>query len=195
MLHFDEKELSRQIERLSKEHRIAFAAACAQRLIPSYERFSKKTGKGNYPLLVNTIEDLWKDLTNGQAVEKDIDERISTCMGLIPGEDDEPWISEQACAEDAASALAYALRCLRTGEPQEAAWAARRAYECLDHYVINSEKIDTNVSGAEVRVLSHPLIQTELSRQQRDLNQLVNRSVTVEQLKARAQFESSSFLP
>lgn len=195
MLHFDEKELSRQIERLSKEHRVAFAAACAQRLIPSYERFSKKTGKGNYPSLVNTIEDLWKSLTNGQAVEKDIDERISTCMDLIPGEDDEPWITEQACAEDAASALAYALRCLRTGESQEAAWAARRAYECLDHYVINSEKIDTNVSGAEVQVLSHPLIQTELGRQQRDLNQLVNRSVTIEQLKERAQFESASFLP
>ena len=195
MFRFDEKELSRQIKRLSKQHRAAFAAACAQRLLPAYERFSKKTGKGGYLSLANILEHLWKDLASDQVAAEDIQMRISTSMALIPGEDDGPWVSEQACAEDAASALAYALRCLRTGEAQEAAWAARRAYECLDHYVTNSEKIDTNVSGIEVQVLSHPLIQAELGRQQRDLIELLDKSITVKELRERAKSEALSFLP
>jgi hypothetical protein len=45
-------------------------------------------------------------------------------------------------------------------------------HEALDHYVVAQEGIDTNQDDAEARVLSHPLIQAELLRQQRDLTEL-----------------------
>lgn len=198
MLRFNEKELFYQIEQLGKQHRAAFAAACAERLLPSYLRFSKRTGWGDYFFLVNTLEDLWKNLSSEQKPgvdNKDIDVRISTTMSLIPAESDGQWVSEQACAEDAASAVVYALRCFRTGEAQEAVWAARRSYECLDHYVINSEKIDINVSEAEGKILSHPLIQAELARQQRDVSELLRKSITLAELRQRAHSEAVNFLP
>jgi uncharacterized protein YjaG (DUF416 family) len=125
MLLFNEKELSQKIERLVKQHRVAFAAACAERLLPSYARFSRRSGRGDYLILVDSLESLWKDLISHQSVAMDIDLLIGNCMGLIPGEDDQPWVNEQACAEDAASAVAYALRCFQTGEAKEAARAAR----------------------------------------------------------------------
>lgn len=58
------------------------------------------------------------------------------------------------------------------GEPQEAAWAARVAYEALDNFVINSEDVDMTMPGAELRVLAHPLVQAELARQLRDIEDL-----------------------
>jgi uncharacterized protein YjaG (DUF416 family) len=195
MRRFDESELARKIEQLAKQQRVAFAAACAQRLFPSYNRFAQKTGRGNSATLMSLLEALWKDLNQNQMSEAEIDSSISVCMGLIPQEEDQPWVNEQACAEDAASAVVYALRCRRTGETQEAAWAARRAYDCLDHYVISSERIDTNMPGQEERVLSHSLIQAELDRQHRDLDELHAGSVTLDRLQNRAKVDSAAFLP
>jgi hypothetical protein len=67
----------------------------------------------------------------------------------------------------------YAYRCRQNEEAQEAAWAARHAYEAIDNWVINREDIDISERGAEQRVLSHPLVQAELARQRRDLEELL----------------------
>lgn len=121
------------------------------------------------------LEQLWLDLERKKEMtDQDVRENLNLCMKLIPQEDDEPWVPEQAAAEDAASALAYAIRCRQSGDAQEAAWAARCAYEALDHFVIDQESIDTNVSGGEGRVLAHPLVQLELARQRRDLEELLD---------------------
>jgi hypothetical protein len=94
--------------------------------------------------------------------------------------------------------VAYALRCRQNGQSQEAAWAARRAYEALDHFVINREKIDVNKPGAEARVLGHAAVQTELARQRRDLDELLGGDAKAVQqaaarLRDRAQKESALF--
>ena len=114
-------------------------------------------------------------------------------MKLIPQEEEGPWIPEQADAEDAGAAVAYALRCRQNGRGQEAAWSARRAYEALDRYVINREDIDVNVPGAETQVLAHPLVQAELTRQLRDLQDLATGPDTALRLQARAATEGASF--
>jgi hypothetical protein len=96
---------------------------------------------------------------------------MEVCMTLVPGEDDEPVFDGQAAAEDCACALPYAIGCRRGGGGQEAAWAARRTYEAVDHFVIHSEhaRIDQpgaeQQAGAEQQVLAHTLLQAELARQ------------------------------
>lgn len=65
------------------------------------------------------------------------------------------------------------LRTRLTGEAQEAAWAARVAYEAIDNYVIKKEGINTNIPNGEPRLLSRPLVQAELGRQERDLCELL----------------------
>jgi hypothetical protein len=116
-------------------------------------------------------------------------------MGAVERLNEGDWIEGQAAADRAATALCYALRCRKTGEPQEAAWAARHLYEVLDDFVINREHIDTNQPGRENRVLAHPLIQAELARQRRDLEELfqadeANIPGTVVRLQERAKAEA-----
>jgi hypothetical protein len=94
--------------------------------------------------------------------------------------------------------VVYALRAKLAGEAQEATWAARVAYEALDNFVINTEHIDTNKSGEEQHVLAHPLVQAELARQQRDLDELrggmQDPALLIRRLRDRAQAEAAIFL-
>lgn len=174
IFRFDERQLVLTLERLSPRLRVIFAAACAERLLPAYEAFSSLTGRGDAGALTHLLAWLWESIASGQKPGSEADAKIDACMRLIPQEDEGPWVEEQASAEDAGAAVAYALRCQKNGESQEAAWAARRAYEALDHYVISREDIDLSLPGAEARVLAHSLVQAELTRQYRDLADLLD---------------------
>jgi hypothetical protein len=114
---------------------------------------------------------------------------------LFPKEDDGPWIPEKSEADDAAAALAYALRCRLTGLSQEAAWAARRSYETLEEYIILDLGIDINNHSELEGMVMNSLVQAELGRQQRDLDELLRDAVTIEKLRERSVAEATSFLP
>jgi uncharacterized protein YjaG (DUF416 family) len=198
LLRFDEARLVKMLDRLPRDLRVVFAAACAERLLPAYAAFSERAGRGDPTALRQSLTLLWDDLDGKRLPDGEVQTNIDTCMELIPQEDDGPWVPEQASAEDAGAAVAYALRCRQNGQSQEAAWAARRAYEALDHFVINREKIDVNKPGAEARVLGHAAVQTELARQRRDLDELLGGDAKAVQqaaarLRDRAQKESALF--
>jgi Protein of unknown function (DUF416) len=103
---------------------------------------------------------------------RQLQENVDEVMKLIPEDDSRPWVPEAPLADNAAAAVAYAITCRQSGESQDAAWAARRAYEAVDQLIIANGDVDLNAAGAEEKVLSHPLIQAELARQRRDLDQL-----------------------
>jgi len=166
MLRFDEADLVRALARVTVKSRVAFAAACAERLFPAYEDFCKRTGRGDRKALAGILKRIWEHMLGDEMKAEQIDAGLSLSMALIPRED-EPWVDEQAYADDAASAMAYTLRALKNGEPQEAAWAARRAYEATDHHVTHRLRIE-----GELSVLTHPIVQAELARQRRDLDEL-----------------------
>jgi uncharacterized protein YjaG (DUF416 family) len=193
ILSYNEELLAADLDRLAVPLRVVFAAACAERLKPAYEKFSKETGRGNPAKLAAILSQLWEDLEGNELSPSQLQEGIESCMELIPQEDDGPWIPAQAVAEDAAAALAYALRCRQSGEAQEAAWSARRAYEAVDHFVISREGIDVNRAESERVVLSDPIVQSELSRQRRDLNELRTASTAdvVERIRSRARSEAA----
>jgi uncharacterized protein YjaG (DUF416 family) len=193
---FNENALVAALERLPEQHRVVFAAACAERLIPAYDAFSRRSGRGDSKALGDILARLWDDLAGNVMTSGELQSRIDDCMRLIPREDEGPWVPEQAAAEDAGAAVAYALRCRQNGRGQEAAWSARRSYEAMDHYVINSEDTDVNVRDAEAGALAHPIVQAELARQQRDLEELSNAGDPKDiaaRLLARAKTEGVSF--
>lgn len=191
---FDETRVETRIEQLPTASRAAFAAASAERMALAYEKYSKRTGLGDPGLFKELLMRLWTDLGGEPMSESEIDANIERSMELLPPEDG-PWVPEYAAADDAASALAYSFRCRKNGLPKEAFWAARRAYEALDDYVITNENIDTAAPGAESEVSSHRLVQAELARQSRDLDELREGRITINQLRDRAKAEATEFLP
>jgi len=199
--HFDEEKLVSALQELSVNFRVAFAAACAERQLPTYRVFHERTGKGNPLVLRDALDRIWDDLGGRPLAPEEIKTAIDQCLAYMPGETDGGFSQHHAHAEDAAASVAYALRTRLTGEAQEAAWCARRAYESLDSHVVNELDVDPGEPGAEDRIVRHSAIQRELSRQDRDLADLLTlvdhageaRSA-IETLRTRAHEEAASFL-
>ncbi len=123
MIRYNEHEVINILSLLSTRLRVAFAAACATRLLPAYLGFSRQTGRGDAGWVGSIVDRLWRDLEGNEMSVEQIQDAIRSCERLVPGENQEPWVPIQAYADDAIAALAYALRCRQSGKEQEAAWA------------------------------------------------------------------------
>ncbi len=196
MRSFDESMLVQRLGAVSTLRRVAFATACAERLLPAYANYAARSGWGDAAKLRFMLDELWRICERGANASCDFQSAIEVCMALIPGEDRGPWMPEQAYAEDAASALAYALSFCQTGDSQEAAWAARRAYEAVDQFVVRQHNLDTEMRRDEKRVLSYPTLQRELERQERDLDCLSrvieDEADLIRQIRNRAKSDASN---
>jgi hypothetical protein len=181
-----EADLLSSLRALKQEGRVAFAAACAERLMPFYDRFSVSIGRDIDRTIRGILERVWGGL--GGPVPIDISRLLGRCDDAELLIDQGEWTMERAGAEDAVAALAYALRCWKSADPQEAVWAARRACEAIDAVVeIQNE---SSASAPASLGYEHPLVQAKLARQRRDLEELLGQRVTVAQLRMRAQEES-----
>lgn len=87
--------------------------------------------------------------------------------------DDRPWTIVDALAEDALASLCYSIRVKIAPTAQEAAWSLRRGYEAADQAAIYLLRRDGR-EPTEGEILTHPIVQRELSRQRRDLGLAVN---------------------
>ena len=172
-LRFSKVQLARKLDRLPPTLRAVFAAACAERLLPAYLTFADLAGQGEPETLTRVFTRLWEDIAGDAMPESEIQSNIRTCTDLIPPDDDESLDVETAYAEDADVALICALKCRKEGDSQEAIWAAKRAADSLDHFVFNRDNVNLNAPGALERTLADPLIQAELARQRRDLDELL----------------------
>lgn len=171
-IQFNERERLSALASLSLGGRVAFAASCATRLLPAYSRFSVEAGRGDPQAVQSIASRLWSDLKGETMSDQNLRLVVDQCEDLIPGENQEPWIASQAYADDAVSALAYALRCRISSDPQDAVWASRRALDAVDSFVCNVLMPGVETSDIYKNVQSHPLVQAELERQRRDLAEL-----------------------
>jgi hypothetical protein len=195
LLRFDKIQLLAKIARLPEHDRTAFAAAIAERMLGAYAKYSNRTGRGIPSQLCEVLARLWADLAGIPMSEQEVATMIDRATDLLPGEDDRPWALEQGAAEGAVSAVLYALRSRKSGLAEEAGWAATVACDALDDFVIIRDDIDTNVPGSEARVAADPLMQAELARQQRDLEEMLQGTTTAQGLRERSKSEAALFIP
>jgi uncharacterized protein YjaG (DUF416 family) len=200
ILHHDEKELWRQLERLPNRLRVAFAAACAQRQVANYVRFSTATGQGNPNILIGALSRLWDVLQGDPTTTRQLQQQLDSCMSLLPDPEQDALGGLAYYAEDAVSSAAYALGAWIKSDIQQAVWAARRAYNALDEYVGAMNPVGPFDQKEEDRIRLHSLVQAELRRQQADVAQLLKiaaGSITeregVAELRHRAQNDARVF--
>jgi uncharacterized protein YjaG (DUF416 family) len=181
MYNFDETQLLQQLAIQPALARSVFALGAATRLLNCYELFAIESGVTNAQRLRQITNEVWGNIYSADIRKEFLIGAIDGVMELLPDTDesDALWL-HRALAEDAVSALAYAIRSLAApDEQQEAAWAARRAYEAVDQAAIWSLGVQPGVVENEKTILNHAWVQRELSRQQRDISLLINHSYDV----------------
>jgi len=180
MYNFDERALVRQLEGLPSRDRIAFAAAAATRQLGNVERFCSASS----PRRIAT--QLWAAL-RAEPVELSAWSRhLDEAMSLLDELDEGDWVA-RALAVDGLASLAYAIRCFLTKDAQEAAWAARRAYEAADQIAILALRAldkDFDLNKSEADVSAHLLVQRELERQRNDSAHLLAGSIELVERQA-----------
>jgi hypothetical protein len=168
MLNYDEAQLLDVLKAMPPDERLACAAAAATRLVPAGERFAALHATPGLGRARQIAAALWQciegrdpDPPNWRAV-------LNEVMGMIPGEEVEGGMLT-SLAEDALACLAYALRCLLTDDPQQAAWALGREYDAADHAAMALTGIVPKNAKQEAKILSHALVQRALGRQYQDM--------------------------
>lgn len=127
---YDDAALKERLSRLGKIAKTAFAAACAESLVPLQERYWSRTDESaNAARARDILDSAWNAVSNGNAI---VSSFASEAAAFGPT-DDEPWLFDMGYAQNAAAALAYTIRTWLSDDAQEAAWAARQVYEAAEY--------------------------------------------------------------
>ncbi|MBC5764486.1 DUF416 family protein [Ramlibacter albus] len=171
MHQFDAARLVLTLGGYEPRARLYFALAAATRQLFNFETFTRRTDGQIDRRLRVVANRAWAFLIQGR--DSPWGTQLDEAMSCLPDEGVELPVL-RALAEDAASSVAYAVRTLTTAEPQEAAWAARCAYEAADQAAIIELGITVGSKDAEARILAHRWVQRELARQEHDLRNLTH---------------------
>lgn len=177
MFKYDRAKLIGMISKLSNRDQAAFAASCAQPLLPWWEAYCRHA-KLLAPQVLGAPRDGLAQIWQYARFEADLDaEKLNVLIAAIDKNtpsDSEPDSALSPYVEDAASSAIYAIQCALTGDPQLALYCSNRLYSVYDDIIIHRNEDAYTNEVNELEVLADPLIQNELSRQYRDLELLHN---------------------
>ncbi|MDQ0077888.1 DUF416 family protein [Arthrobacter oryzae] len=161
MLVYDENALLARLEPLDRWAKTAFAAACAQRLFPHYERYARSADTlAHAQILADILSTAW-DVASGRVVI--VQPLQSEAESMVPSEDGDNAL-ESGYAENAAVAVAYAIRTWLSDDPQEAVWAARQVFDVADYaFWLANPNADVNDRSSNNAVMKSDIVQEALS--------------------------------
>ena len=158
MMHrFDAADLTRQLDALPIEARVAFALACAERLAS----YSSRPDDSQTRELAQAARELARQSLAGASIAPEALGTLAARLESLPDIDD-----------DDVAACAYVLECLRTGAAQAAVAAAERAYGARERVVEKGLLFSVYTPEIEAALLADPRIQAELAYQRADLESL-----------------------
>lgn len=164
VLNYDETGLVRALSEMSVQAMIAFAGACACRT-----GTAAASRGADMRFALQAIDQLRSFVQGGAFASGDqIEAQLIAC---IADEDEAPEF-DASVVEDALAAAAYGFRCVANGDAMNAVWASRRAYDAVERYAGLRQNETEFTEEVEVAILSHPLVQSELQRQRRDVGDL-----------------------
>lgn len=127
---YNEDALKGRLSRLDKRAKTAFAAACAESLVPLQRRYWSRTGLGREAARLRGILDsAWDVASGGNADVRSLEAEAA----VFGPSDDEEWFFDMGYAQNGASAVAYTIRTWLTDDAQDATWAARQVQEAAEY--------------------------------------------------------------
>jgi uncharacterized protein len=165
---FDRESLLSNLRILPFAAALAFALSCAERLYPNYIRFSREHGWGDPSVLRAALDYGWGRLL-GNTNETDAGELRQQCEDATPDTEDfdSIYISPGL---DAACAASMVLDIVQNRDPGIVADIASLCRDTVDMYIQEIEKMSSQDRKREQKILIHPLMQRELSRQREDIS-------------------------
>jgi hypothetical protein len=173
-MRFDPEDLGRKLAALPPYHRVAFAAACCERLLPNYAVFSRSDSWGDTGILRTALDEAWRAVERQEVDEPKLRSLLSECERIIPDTEDfdTPLVS---AALDAGSAVLETLRLCLDGDQQRAVDVASFARDTVDMFIQERDDMDYDDPRFEERIAEDPLMLRELGKQQADLELLQHR--------------------
>jgi hypothetical protein len=181
---YDEGEIVARLSLVDRHAKSAFAASCAQYLLPLFERYAHAIGGSEMAARLSAIVAATWEVADG--AERDVAAFQAEAESMVPSDDDD-WILETGYGQSAAAAAAYAIRTWLTDDPQEAAWAARQVYEVADYAALQSSSAaDLNVSDDGLGIAGSAVVQSALATLDRALSTVESSQQTWDSLRADA---------
>jgi hypothetical protein len=140
--------------------------------------------------LAQILSAVW-DVASGQVL--DVQTLQSEAESMVPS-DDEEWLLETGYGDDAAAAVAYAIRTWLTDDAQEAAWAARRLYEVADYAFWQAHpEADPNAQETQAKCLASRMVQAALSALEQDLDTVASSPRSWLELRQQCELQGRSW--
>lgn len=167
MLKYDELSLLTRLTTLDRPSRTAFASFCAQWIFPTFERYAASTKEPNKSQeLAGVLSATWSAAGHSGS---DISQMQTKAEAMAPA-DDGDWFLEVGYGQNAAAAVAYAVRTWLADGAEDAAWAARQVYELADYAVLQtSPEVNLNSPRINVQIMSSDIVQFALAAIERAL--------------------------
>lgn len=193
-IRFDEKSLLTRLEPLSDRQRLLFGTACAERLFGNYVRFAREVEWGNDVALRRALDAAWKTCSGSAPDGPTLARLLVECEAAAP-ESEEFDSLFTASAQDAVFATCSLLDFIGAQSIEKIVASARYPTDSIDLYVQELEGMSAHDPTREDKILRHPLMQQELWRQRRDLDEarkvLPDDAQQIEGFKRRAQSEGA----
>jgi uncharacterized protein YjaG (DUF416 family) len=172
-------------------HRVTFAAACCERLLPNYAAFAREVRWGKPETLRAALDYIWDVLIGGTVDRGEIYRRIEQCDAVIPDTEDFDTSSVSA-ALDAGNAVVETLRSLLDGDSQRIVDVASFCRDTVDMYIQDRDHLDYNNAPLfERKIEQDPLMKREIERQAAILLELSTNAVLDRLMLKRLRDESA----
>ncbi len=179
------------LEPLDRFAKTAFAAACAERMLPLSDRYARQVGDPLREWRLGVIVLSAWQVASGRDVDATGLEAEAEAM--VPDEDDEGWTAGAGYAGNAAAAAGYAIRTWRTNNPQHAAWAARQIFDAANLAYLQANPGGSFMTKAEEKAsFESAVVQSAISATQRDLESVRN-ARPLSELRQRARKEGQEW--
>lgn len=182
-LLYDEAILKARVDALPGPERVLLAAACAERLMPLYERITSAAVSTEAATVRTALDLAWSATASAQQAQK----AQLAVEDLVPDEDDED-APDVALVQNAIAAVAYALRTASSQDAQDVVWAARQLHEAADYIVQREAPNQTYIEDLEQEAAIQ-LVLRGLGSALQDLE-----SVSPAQLRSRARADGDALL-
>jgi uncharacterized protein len=168
---FDEERLMIALLKLESRKRIVFGAACCERMLHNYQRFMEDARWGDFDSLRLAVDAIWRR-GGGQLTEPfELRGFLAKCEEGAPHSENFDSLYT-TLAQDAVFAVCNAIDFLLGEEIESIVSVGRYSTDSVDFFVQEQEAMLSQDPDLEDKILKHPLMQQELLRQKRDLEEL-----------------------